>query len=249
MPCSPEGPPPTGSTLSPGRRERRPAARGTGPVGQFTKTAGFPLTLESVTGPYFTEKVPELGQKLPPAAFVNRWVTTAMTLPLLDATPAMDAALTEQVKVDVPSFTVAVISSGVVLVRPLILTGFPVESLTVAAYGRLPTVRLLTVTPGTPGMLILQPLKVSAVMDSLAVPGLAGLLVTFAVKLDLVQVSVPRLFLKTTDERLARLAFRIEPGATAGPPAFPLVSTWMLAAEADVAGSIATSAVATTVPT
>src|SRR5215469_3235362 len=219
---------------------------GTGPAGQFTKTAGFPLTLESITGPYLTEKVPELGQKLPPAAFVKPWLTTAMTLPLLDAAPEMDAALTEQLKVEVPSFTVAVISSGLALVRPLILTGFPLESLTVAAYGRLPTVTLLTVTPGT---LILQPLKVSAVMDSLAVPGLAGLLVTFAVKVDLVQVSVPRLFLKTTDERLARLAFRIEPGATVGPPTFPRVSTWMLAAEAEVAGSIATSAVATTVPT
>jgi hypothetical protein len=41
---------------------------GTGPAGQFTKTAGLPLTLESVTGPYFAEKVPEVGQSLPPAA-------------------------------------------------------------------------------------------------------------------------------------------------------------------------------------
>jgi hypothetical protein len=165
---------------------------GTGPAGQFTKTAGFPLTLESVTGPYFTEKVPEVGQMLPPAAFVNLWVTKAMTLPLLDAAPEMDAALTEQVMVEVPNFAVTVISSGFALLDPLILTGNPLESLTAAAYGRLPTLMVLMVTPGTPGMLILQLLKVCAVMDCLAVPGLAGLLVTFAVKVDLVQVSVRR---------------------------------------------------------
>jgi hypothetical protein len=84
---------------------------GTGPAGQFTKTAGLPLTLESVTGPYFAEKVPEVGHSLPPAAFVNLCVTKAMTLPLLDAAPEMDAALTEQVMVEVPNLTVTVISS------------------------------------------------------------------------------------------------------------------------------------------
>src|SRR5258706_11252902 len=172
---------------------------------------------------------------LGPAALTNFWLTKATTLPLLDQVPAMDAALTEQVIVAVPAFTVTVSSSGKALLRPLMCTGFPLASLTVALYGRLRTLWLLMVTPLR---LILQPLKVSAVIDSLAVPGLAGLVTTFAVKVDLVQVRVPRLFLKTTDLPFARLAFRTAPGLTAVPPTFPVVSTWTGAASAAVTGCL-----------
>ena len=60
----------------------------------------------------------------------------AMTLPLFDQVPAMDAALTEQLIVEVPNFTVAVSSSGLALLRqPLLNLGERVYCEVVAGAG------------------------------------------------------------------------------------------------------------------
>jgi hypothetical protein len=91
------------------------------------------------------------------------------------------------------------------------------------------------------------------VTDSVALAGffavpLTGFVTTFAVKVDLVQVSFPSEVAKTTEVRDLTLAFSTAFGATAGPPAFPVVSTWTGVAADAAAGSAATSAAATMTP-
>src|SRR5450756_1476199 len=199
--------------------------------------------LASLSGPYVAEKTPDAGQTLPPAASLKVWLTKTVMFPLLDVLPEMAVVLKEQLTDKVPTDTVKLVSSGLALLRSLTLTGCPFASLTVTLNGRLATVTLPTATPLT---LIVHLPKVCAVSDSFAIPGVAGLLVTFEVTADLVQVSFPSEVLKTAAEPFARLALSTAPGLTTGPPTFPVVSTWPLAASAEVAGRIAISAVATT---
>jgi hypothetical protein len=80
-------------------------------------------------------------------------------------------------------FSTIVVFSGFFELVSLTLTGVPFASLTVTLYGRLLSVTLLTLV--TPLTLLVHLLKLCEVSDSLAVPGLAGLLVTLAVKPDL----------------------------------------------------------------
>ena len=73
------------------------------------------------------------------------------------------------------------------------------------------------------------------------VPGLAGLLLTFAVNFADLQVSFSFPSENTADVPLARPAFSTAPDLTAVPPVFLIVSTWP-AANADVAGRATTAA-------
>jgi hypothetical protein len=99
----------------------------------------------------------------------------------------------------------------------------------------------------TPATLAVQLPKVCDVSDSFAVPGLPGLLVILALKLDLAHLTP---VLPEADERNAtevpdfRLDFTTSPTFTLVPPTFPVVRTSMLAAEAGITDKADSSAVA-----
>jgi hypothetical protein len=77
------------------------------------------------------EKAPDFGHREPPFNFVKVCFEKETVLALFDACPVMLAALDEHVNVVVPNLTVAVNPSGLDLLRPLTVTGLPLESLTV----------------------------------------------------------------------------------------------------------------------
>jgi hypothetical protein len=213
----------------------------------LTKTFGLPVTLESVTGPYLAVKNPEAGQRLEPDDFVNFCAEKLTVLPVFDAAPETP----EAVKVHVIEPTIVsstiVVFSGFVADVPLIFTGSPFASLIVPLYGRLLIVTLVTLV--TPVMLLVHLLKLCAVIDSFAVPGLAGFAVTFALKLDvehLMPVVLVAVSKKFAVVPLARLAFRTAPVATLVPPTFPVVRTSIVAAEAGTVASAVKAAVAAT---
>ena len=103
------------------------------PLGQFTKTFGAPVTLESVIGPYLAVNVPEAGQKpLDPDPLLKVCLEKLTVLPVFDAWPEMLAATKIQVIVPTPeTLSTAVVFSGLVELVWLTFTGKPNASLTV----------------------------------------------------------------------------------------------------------------------
>ena len=202
----------------------------------MTKTFGLPVTLESVTGPYLAVKNPAEGQRLEPDDFVNFCPEKLTVLPVFDAAPEMLEAVKTHVMEPATVFNTTVVCSGFVEDVPLTFTGSPFASLIVLLYGRLLIVTLVTLV--TPVMLLVHLVKLCDVIDSFAVPGLAGFAVTFALKLDvehLMPVVPVAVWVKFAVVPLARLAFRTAPVATLVPPTFAVVRTSTVAADAGTA--------------
>ena len=89
------------------------------------------MTLVSCTGPYLAEKAAFAGHSpVGLAAILSFCLVIVIVLPLLEAAPAMVAALYEHV-IDMPlALAVALSSIGLVLLLPVTVTGSPFASLT-----------------------------------------------------------------------------------------------------------------------
>jgi len=198
-----------------------------------------------VTGPYLAVKNPELKRVEGPDDFVNFCLEKLIVLPVFEALPEMLFAVYVHVTVPSTVFSTIVVLSGFEELVPLTFTGEPLESAIVTLLGRLPSVTLLM--PVTPVTLLVQLLKLCAVRDSFAVPGLAGFEVTLALKLDLAHLTPVVLVAdmkKSAVVPVERLDLRTSPTFTLVPPTLPVVSTSTVAAYAGTADRVASSAVA-----
>src|SRR5262249_18940296 len=152
----------------------------------------------------------------PGATFIFCLVIVIL-LPLLEAAPVMLAAIYVHLIDEPLALAVEVSSIGSFLVLPLTVTGSPFLSLTAELYGRLSAFVGLTVAPMK---LIVHVAMLSAVIDSVAVPGAVGFLTALAVKLDelhlMVRLRLP-VSANTAFVPFTRLALSTAPGLTAVP--------------------------------